>query len=92
MSKEIGWPARDLSDGAAYISRLITLIKSMFKDAPEPLVLEQDRSQQARDFSMAIVSMLLAGLKENRVQYTVCNVMKPLTSNHLHGGARMITA
>lgn len=68
----------------------------MFKDAPEPLVLEQDRSQQAREYSMAIVSWLLAGLKENRVQsvsqYTVCNVMKPLTSNHLHGGARMITA
>lgn len=65
MSKEIGWPARDLSDGAAYISRLITLIKSMFKDAPEPLVLEQDRSQQAREYSMAIVSWL-AGWVEGK--------------------------
>lgn len=40
LSKEIGFlsPGLDLGDEAAYISSLITLIKSMSKDAPEPFV------------------------------------------------------
>lgn len=42
LSKEIGFLAPSFEllmyDGAAYISSLITLIKSMSKDAPEPFI------------------------------------------------------